>query len=457
MSKSFISEGFKNKILKTKDAVMNLKPVVPLDVREYLKKRYKEVCDLNKDLDTAHRIASRIKNISKHKYTTSKNKKIDKLVAAIKDFRTREKFFRGTFDESDPIAKMSKKIEAIVNDRNDNHSNRNITDECDYSNIKYAESKELKSYMAKMISCKNLFKSARLDCNYVEYMAIFQNNILGKLEGKGNTFDLIIKALELLHEKTVADDIIKGLANEVIELEGKTLENLERMRQIKKLYYWVDGKISNDPELYKMFLKSKKPERYDNVPKSIDEHNEKIMKVYDTLHNGNFINNNNEHRGEITAARNIRIKFMKQVLNSVRVINSGADLAVLMNSFENLEVAFASLNESTDSIRRSVNEIQSESGKTKKENVLSKEILAVDSNRKVSIAKVRGELLSFNTKMMNLNKDIVKYDTSIKQAEGAVKEKHSKKTKAKCIFKIIGGILGITGQLLEILSALKIL
>lgn len=453
MNKAFISEKFEKMILRTRGAVMDLKPAVPVDARKYLKKRYKEVCDLNRDLDTAHRMVSRIKNISSRKYDKSKNVKIGKLVVAIKDFRTWEKFFKGTFDESDPIAKMSKKIEAIVNDRNDNHSNWDITNKCNYNNIKYTESKELKSYMTKMVSYKNLFEGANLDCNYAGYMTIFASNILKKIGSSGsdgNTFDLVASTLKTLNAQAIENDKRDGVINEVIDLEGDTQENLENLCRIEELYYWVNDRAS-DSEVYKMFLKAKKPKGYEDIPSLIKKHSKKILKIYDILHNGNFsaTKSNNSHRSEITAARDIRITFMEGVLLSVRFINSGADLSEkIMGSFKKLERKFNSLNISIDSI---VNASEGE------DNALNRDLKAVNENRAVNIEDVIEELEKFNDGMGALKDRIDSYNRSVKKAEYAVKEKHSKITKAKCIFKIIGGVLGITGQLLDILGALKIL
>ncbi len=446
VGKSFTINDFKNIIQKTRKAVDGFEAVVPSDAEKYMKVLYKKICDTSKDLNTAHRMASRIKNITKNKYEKSKSDKINKLIASIKEFKILESFFKDAkFKNSSAIEKMSEKVNKIVGEKDKDHSEWSISKKCVYNS--FTDSEYLvKNFLNKIKTCENTFNDAlRKESIYTDYMNCFKQNVNKKL-GKGNDgniFDRTVGYLVSTANATLAFNKEKSARLSIRNLKASVKTSLENLSKIKKMYKWVDERAS-ESEVYNKFLKAKKPKGYETVVGSIDQQYNMIKDIYDAVVYGNYKDSNNR-RDNITSARNLCVYFMKYVLHAIKSIVSGLGFNF---DWTKLEGAFDDVDEVNDVL----NELKKEPNSDEQLNDLDREIRNISNNRISDVNQAEAKLVEFNNKMNNISGDIEIYDKCIKQFEREVAKKHSTLAKLRLAFKIMGIVLGIISQVANIIK-----
>lgn len=446
VGKSFTINDFKNIIQKTRKAVNGFEAVVPSDAEKYMKVLYKKICDASKDLNTAHRMASRIKNITKNKYEKSKGDKINKLIASIKEFKILESFFKDAkFKNSSAIEKMSEKVNKIVGEKDKDHSEWSISKKCVYNS--FTDSKYLEeNFLNKIKTCENTFNDAlRKESTYVYYMECFRENMnkrLGK-DKDGNIFDRTADYLVSTADATLASNEKESARLSIVNLEDSVEKSLENLSKIKKMYKWVDERAS-ESEVYNKFLKAKKPKGYETVVGSIDQQYNMIKDIYDAVVYGNY-KDSKKRRDNITSARNLCVYFMKYVLHAIKSIVSGLGFNFVWTK---LEGAFAGI----DEVNKVLNKLKKEPNSDEQLNDLDREIRDISNNRISDVNQAEAKLVEFNNKMNGISGNIKNYDKCIEQFEREVAKKHSTLAKVRLAFKIMGIVLGIISQVMNIIK-----
>ncbi len=451
MSKSFMSKNFKDKIERTRKAIVGLEAYVPIDAEKTIRALYKEICSVNKDFGTVHRMASRVKNILKSKYEGSLEKKKNKLKALIKEFNILTGFFvYAKYSNEAAIDKMLKKVKEIVEEKDKEHSSWKIGSSTEYK--RFSESEYLsKNFFNNIKGCEKVFKGIDMKKKtYINYINHFRGNVCEVLwakkttDGK-NVFDRVANYLDLLAGETSKHDNIKGYSSNVDATKGDINEIISRFSKVKEMYKWVDERAS-ESEVYKLFLKSRKPKGYESIPGLINQYSRMVKDVYDVVTYGNYKNKDNGGtlRTSITSSRDICIRFMSLVSSMVKLITKGSGFEAFDKS-SLLEDQFGFI----ENLKLKIDDVKKNS-EEKKENFLDEELSKVSDGRMNNINEVNDKLNTLIAELGKIKGNIKTYEDSIKNYEMEVKKKRSPIARAKLVLKIIAIVIGISGQLIDL-------